>query len=233
MERKPTTTENPSGNPDLFERQWPQVRGQIKTWWDRLTDTDLEQVSGQKAQLIRLVQEKYGYARDRAEQEIDRRLRDYREAGGGSASGRQGEATATTVEGYASSLSATASEVGARAQDMATSAATSVANTMSGAGTYLQDLPGELTEIIRRHPIPSMLVGIGVGFLLARSFGQMRLTSQQGDDWQTGAQPRESGYPDAVIQCVRCGELVRQRDMVHHSTICTGTGVAGHGGSPT
>jgi uncharacterized protein YjbJ (UPF0337 family) len=230
MERKPTSVENPASNPDLFERQWSQVRGQIKTWWDRLTDADLEQVRGQKAQLIRLVQEKYGYARERAEQEIDRRLRDYREAGVGSASGHQGEATATTVEGYAASLSATASEVGARAQDIATSAATSVASTMSGAGTYLQDLPGELTEIIRRHPIPSMLVGIGVGFLLARSFGQAR---QQGDDWQTGAQPRESGYPEAVIQCVRCGELVHQRDMVHHSTICTGTGVAGHGGSPT
>jgi uncharacterized protein YjbJ (UPF0337 family) len=233
MERKPTTTENPSSNPDPFARQWPQVRGQIKTWWDRLTDADLEQVSGQKAQLVRLVQEKYGYARERAEQEIDRRLRDYREAGGGSASGQQGEATATTAEGYASGLSARASEVGARAQDVATSAATSVASTMSGAGTYLQDLPGELTEIIRRHPLPSMLVGIGVGFLLGRSFGQMRLTSQQGDDWQTGAQQRESGYPDAVIQCVRCGELVRQRDMVSHSTTCTGTGIPGHGGSPT
>jgi uncharacterized protein YjbJ (UPF0337 family) len=230
MERKPATMDNPSSNPDLFARQWPQVRGQIKTWWDRLTDADLEQVSGQKAQLIRLVQEKYGYARERAEQEIDRRLRDYREAGGGSASGQQGEAT---MEGHASGLSARASEVGARAQDMATSAATSVASTMSGAGTYLQDLPGELTEIIRRHPLPSMLVGVGVGFLLGRSFGQMRLTSRQGDDWQAGAQQRESGYPDAVIQCVRCGELVRQRDMVSHSTTCTGTGIAGHGGSPT
>jgi len=225
--------DSPSSNPELFERQWPQIRGQVKTWWDRLTDADVDRVSGQKAQLVRLVQEKYGYARERAEQEIDRRLRDYREAGGGAASGRQGETAATTVAGYASSLSSTASEVGARAQDMVTSAATSVASKVGGAGTYLQDLPGELTEIIRRHPIPSMLVSIGVGFLLGRSFGQMRPTSEQGDDWQTGAQQRESGYPDAVIQCVRCGELVHQRDMVRHSTTCTGTGIAGHGGSPT
>jgi hypothetical protein len=36
-----------------------------------------------------------------------------------------------------------------------------------------------------------------------------------------------------MIQCVRCGELVRQRDMVSHSTMCTGTGITGHGGSPT
>jgi uncharacterized protein YjbJ (UPF0337 family) len=232
MERRSHTMDNPGSQSETFERQWPQVRGQIKTWWDRLTDADIEQVSGQKAQLIRLVQEKYGYARERAEQEIDRRLRDHRDTAGGSGSERHGGTAAEKLEGYASSLSATAGEVGARAQDIATSAATSVAGTMSGAGTYLQDLPGELTEIIRRHPIPSMLVGIGVGFLLARSFGQGRMSSQQGEDWQTGTQ-REAGYPDAVIQCVRCGELVHQRDMVSHSTTCPGTGLAGHGGSPT
>jgi uncharacterized protein YjbJ (UPF0337 family) len=233
MERRANTMENPLSGAETFERQWPHVRGQIRAWWDRLTETDLEQVAGQKAQLIRLVQEKYGYARERAEQEIDRRLREYSDTGGGSGTGRQGEATSTTAEGVASSLTATAGEVGSKVQGMATSAASSVASTVSGAGTYLQDLPGELTGLIRRYPLPSLLVGIGVGFLLGRSLGQVLTTSRYGEDWQADAQQRETGYPDAVIQCVRCGQLVRQRDMVSHSTTCTGTGLPGHGGSPT
>ncbi len=220
MERRANTTENPRGNPETFEHQWPQLRGQVKAWWDRLTDADLEQVAGQKAQLIRLVQEKYGYARERAEQEIDRRLREYRDKAGSSA-----------AEGAASSLAATAGEVGTKVQDMATSAASSVADTVSGAGVYLQDVPGDFVGLIRRYPIPSVLVGLGVGFLLARAIGWT--TSQRGQDWETSARQRETGYPDAMIQCSRCGQLVRQSDMVSHSATCTGAGIPGHGGSPT
>lgn len=150
---------------------------------------------------------------------------------GGPAAGHQSE-TSAMAEGYAASVTAKASEVGTKVQHMAGSAASSVVNTVGGAGTYLQDLPAEITGLIRRHPIPSLLVGIGVGFLLGRSLGQMPMTSRHSGDWQADAEQRETGYPDAVIQCVRCGELVRQRDMVSHSTTCTGTGVAGHGGSP-
>lgn len=231
MERRANTTEHHPDSTETFEEQWPRLRGQIRSWWDRLSESDLEQVSGQKARLIRLVQEKYGYARERAEQEIDRHFREYGEAKGESAAGHQSEPSAT-VEGYAASMAATASEVGTKAQHMASSAATSVANTMGDAGTYLQDLPAEITGLIRRHPIPSLLVGIGVGFLLGRSLGQMPMISRHSNEGQSDAQERETGYPDAAIQCVRCGELVRQRDMVSHSTTCVGTGVTGHGGSP-
>jgi hypothetical protein len=81
--------------------------------------------------------------------------------------------------------------------------------------------------LIRRYPVPSLLAGIGVGFLLARRFGTMHMTSQGGED------QRETGYPSATIQCVRCGQMVRQSDMVSHSTTCPGTGSpVGHGGSP-
>jgi uncharacterized protein YjbJ (UPF0337 family) len=205
------TKDNPLNSPETFEHQWPQLKGQVKSWWDRLTDADLEQVGGKKTQLIQLVQQKYGYARERAEQEVERRLGEYRDMNAG----------------IASSLAATAGEVGTKVQDMATAAATSVTSTVSGAGTYLQDMPGDFVGLIRRYPIPSLLVGIGVGFLLARSFGSMLMTSQGGED------QRETGYPNATIQCLRCGQMVRQSDMVGHSAICPGTGSpVGQGGSP-
>ena len=224
METKANTPETSFSSPETFERQWRDLRGQIRSWWDRLSESDLEQIGGKKAQLIRLVQDKYGYIRERAEQEVDRRLREYRdtmEGGGGGA------------QGTAAGVAAMAGEVGTKMQDMATTAASSVTSTVSGAGTYLQDVPGDLIGLIRRYPLPSLFVGIGIGFLLARSLGQMRLPSLGGGDWRAKARERESGYPDAMIQCVRCGELVRQADMVSHSTECTGTGLAGHGGSPT
>jgi uncharacterized protein YjbJ (UPF0337 family)/ElaB/YqjD/DUF883 family membrane-anchored ribosome-binding protein len=221
-----------SSSSETFETEWTRVKGQARQWWDRLTESDLEQVSGEKDRLIRLVQEKYGYARERAEQEIDQHLREHRDIGQGSAAGSSREEASTRMGDYAAGVAASAGEVGAKVQNMASSATTSMASTVSGAGTYLQDLPTEFAGLVRRHPIPSLLIGIGVGFLLGRSLGQMSMTSQDSGDWQTEAQRRETGYPDAMIQCVRCGELVRQRDMVSHSTMCSGTGTTGHGGSP-
>lgn len=53
-------------------------------------------------------------------------------------------------------------------------AADTAANTLERAGTYLQeqdlaDMRADLEGLIRRHPIESLLVGLGVGYLLARS----------------------------------------------------------------
>jgi methyl-accepting chemotaxis protein len=53
-------------------------------------------------------------------------------------------------------------------------AADTAANTLERAGTYLQqqdlaDMRADLEGVIRRHPIESLLVGLGVGYLLARS----------------------------------------------------------------
>src|SRR5918912_63718 len=53
-------------------------------------------------------------------------------------------------------------------------AADTTAQTLERAGTYLreQDLSemrADLEGLIRRHPLESLLVGLGIGFLLARS----------------------------------------------------------------
>jgi len=53
-------------------------------------------------------------------------------------------------------------------------AADTAAETLQRAGTYLReqdlsDMRADLEGLIRRHPIESLLVGLGVGYLLARS----------------------------------------------------------------
>jgi len=53
-------------------------------------------------------------------------------------------------------------------------AASKVADTLEGTGRYLREegvtgMADDLTDLIRRNPIPALLVGIGVGFLLSRA----------------------------------------------------------------
>jgi len=46
------------------------LRHCMKEQWGRLTDGELDQVDGQAGRLLILLQEKYGYARHRAEREL-------------------------------------------------------------------------------------------------------------------------------------------------------------------
>jgi ElaB/YqjD/DUF883 family membrane-anchored ribosome-binding protein len=56
------------------------------------------------------------------------------------------------------------------------SAAAKVADTLESGGRYLREegvsgLAEDLTDLIRRNPIPALLLGLGVGFLLGRALG--------------------------------------------------------------
>ena len=67
-------------NKDIFEGKCKEMRGQIKEWWGKLTDDDLEQAAGNAEQIIGLLQQKYGYTRERAEEEFNRRIKEVKEA---------------------------------------------------------------------------------------------------------------------------------------------------------
>ena len=164
-------------NPDTFAGWWTCVRGEITSWWDNLTDVDIEKVAGKKGTLVALLQEKYQYPLERAQQEVDRRLQEYSDKLGASGASRVMETVQETAHNAASSLAETAGEVKAHAEAAASTAATAVADTVAGAAsslreTSVKDLAGKLTDSIRRHPIPSLLIGLGVGFVLARIVGK-------------------------------------------------------------
>lgn len=61
-------------NQDQFEGRWKQARGKAKEWWGKLTDDELDQVQGKKDQLSGPLQARYGYTREQADDEIDRRM---------------------------------------------------------------------------------------------------------------------------------------------------------------
>ncbi len=64
-------------NTDILAGKWKQIKGEIKEQWGDLTDDELNRIDGQRDKMVGLLQEKYGYARDRAERELDQFLRQY------------------------------------------------------------------------------------------------------------------------------------------------------------
>ncbi len=63
-------------NSDIFEGKWMEMRGQVKEWWGKLTDDELDQTHGKAEQLVGLIQQRYGYTRQQAEEEFERRIRE-------------------------------------------------------------------------------------------------------------------------------------------------------------
>ncbi len=64
-------------NKDIVEGKWKQIRGEARAWWGKLSDDDLDRAAGKFEVLAGLLQEKYGYTRQRAAEEIDKRVTDY------------------------------------------------------------------------------------------------------------------------------------------------------------
>lgn len=183
-------------NQDIFAGQWQQMRGALQAWWGKLTDEDFERIAGQKDKLVGLLKEKYGYARDHAQHEVERRLQEYGDTmGGPSGSGMP------DVAGAVASLTTKAQEFGAAAvnkmgeattavgeqmgslagviRDHAphdgaiATAATTVAGGLESASSYLQEkhyanLATDLTALVRRYPVQFLVAGVGLGYWLAR-----------------------------------------------------------------
>jgi CheY-like chemotaxis protein/uncharacterized protein YjbJ (UPF0337 family) len=69
-------------NEDIFEGMWKQAKGNVREWWGKLTDDDIERIGGKKDKLMGALQERYGWTRERAEQEVTTRMREYETTSG-------------------------------------------------------------------------------------------------------------------------------------------------------
>jgi uncharacterized protein YjbJ (UPF0337 family) len=178
------TEDNPM-NEDVFAGQWKQMRGELKSWWGKLADDDFERVGGQKDKLIGLVQEKYGYARDQAEQEVERRLKEYSDKTTGVVAGmtaKAQDAGATAANKANEAAKVIGEKIGSLAsvirekaplEGAVATAATTVADGLESAGSYLREkkfehLVKDVTALVRTYPVQSLLIGVGLGYLLAR-----------------------------------------------------------------
>ncbi|MFP4383342.1 MAG: CsbD family protein [Spirochaetia bacterium] len=58
-------------NKDVFKGKWKQLKGDAKKQWGKLTDDDLTRVEGDSDKLAGVIQEKYGYEKEKAQKEVD------------------------------------------------------------------------------------------------------------------------------------------------------------------
>lgn len=64
-------------NEDIFKGKWKQFKGKVQSEWGDLTDDELDRVEGNREQMIGLLQEKYGWKREAAEERLERVERDF------------------------------------------------------------------------------------------------------------------------------------------------------------
>jgi len=151
--------ENNTMNHDIFAGHWKQMRGTLKSWWGKLSDDDFEWIEGQKDKLIGLVQEKYGYTRDQAREEVDRRFNEYGDK----------DSTARVRD-----ITAKVYEFGETAANKARGAVTALANEFATAGSAIREnklatMATDLSSFIRKYPFALLFVGIGLGYFLFRN----------------------------------------------------------------
>jgi len=58
-------------NDDTLKGKWLQLKGEVRRQWGKLTDDDVAQIEGNSEKMIGKLQERYGYARDQAEREVN------------------------------------------------------------------------------------------------------------------------------------------------------------------
>jgi uncharacterized protein YjbJ (UPF0337 family) len=58
-------------NWDVIRGKWNQLKGDVRIQWGKLTDDDIEQVSGEKDKLVGKLQERYGWDKEHAQQQAD------------------------------------------------------------------------------------------------------------------------------------------------------------------
>jgi len=203
-----SSTDRGAVNPDFFAAKWQQMRGTLRSWWGKLSDDDWERIGGQKDRLIGMLQEKYGYAKDMALREVERRFQEY----SGQSSSNAGQEIKNAASDISQSAANAYDSAKTKAQEMSTaaaekvggatkavgekmsslagtlrgsappegtigSAAQTVANQLDNAGSYLQDntfenMAQDVTGLIRRYPIQSLLIGVGIGYLFSRRSGR-------------------------------------------------------------
>ena len=58
-------------NWDQISSEWKQLIGKVKEKWGKRTDDELTTAAGKREHLAGLLQERYGYAKDEAEKELN------------------------------------------------------------------------------------------------------------------------------------------------------------------
>lgn len=65
---------------DILHGKWHELKGQVRQQWGKLTDDDIQRLSGKTEELACVLQQKYGYGKVQAEIEINNWVSDHDQA---------------------------------------------------------------------------------------------------------------------------------------------------------
>jgi uncharacterized protein YjbJ (UPF0337 family) len=60
---------------DILQGRWHELKGQVRQQFGKLTDDDVERLSGKTEELVGVLRQKYGYGKVQVEIEINNWLR--------------------------------------------------------------------------------------------------------------------------------------------------------------
>jgi uncharacterized protein YjbJ (UPF0337 family) len=59
-------------NNDILSGDWKTLSEEVKKQWSKLSDEELSDIGGYKDKLLTAIEEKYGYAKNKAEEELEK-----------------------------------------------------------------------------------------------------------------------------------------------------------------
>jgi uncharacterized protein YjbJ (UPF0337 family) len=62
-------------NRDILAGKWKEMKGRVKEQWGKITDDELDRAEGKAEQMVGLIQQRYGYTKEKAQEEYDRFLK--------------------------------------------------------------------------------------------------------------------------------------------------------------
>jgi uncharacterized protein YjbJ (UPF0337 family) len=57
-------------NEDRMSGNWKEFKGKVKEQWGKLTDDDLDVISGKRDQLLGRIQQRHGLAKEEADKQV-------------------------------------------------------------------------------------------------------------------------------------------------------------------
>lgn len=123
-------------NTQQVHGQWNTLRGKIKEKWGQLTDDDLKVVGGNVDQMVGIIQQKTGAAKDEIENFINGLM-----------------------------LNPTLKRAAEVATDYAQQAAASVRDGYDEVSEHIRDGAEQVQKRVQEHPTQSMLACLGIGII--------------------------------------------------------------------
>ncbi len=124
---------------DQVEGNWKKISGELKNQWGKITDDELKEADGSRIKIIGILQEKYGYAKRKAEEEL---------------------------ENFLNKSEDNFKDIKERASESINNFSESMTENFDQAKEQIKEYSHVAKDYIQDQPLKSLLVGAGVGLVL-------------------------------------------------------------------